>query len=157
VSVTHLVAAHEGNTQLKEQPAAEPLSDAVLPVEHQAIAPDGSLVRLLVRTDRGSMAHFELGAGEVSRPQRHHTVTEIWYITQGLGQMWRRHIYGSDETVDLRPGVAITIPVGTSFQFRNTGRDPLSIVGVTMPPWPGEGEATEVDGVWNSNLSSTTP
>jgi mannose-6-phosphate isomerase-like protein (cupin superfamily) len=83
-------------------------------------------------------------------------VTEIWYMTQGLGQMWRKHRNGFQETVDLRPGVAVTIPVGTSFQFRNTGRDPLAIVGVTMPPWPGEGEATEVEGVWHPHLSGTT-
>jgi hypothetical protein len=74
---------------LDEQVAGEPLRDAILPVQHQAIAPDGSLVRLLVQADRGSLAHFELGAGEASRPQRHSTVTEIWYVIEGLGQMWR--------------------------------------------------------------------
>lgn len=142
---------------MDEQAAGEPFCDAILPVEHQAIAPDGSLVRLLVRTDRGSLAHFEMGAGEVSRPQRHRTVTEIWYVTEGLGQMWRKHGNGFDKTVDLRPGVALTIPVGTSFQFRNTGREPLAIVGVTMPPWPGEEEAMESEGIWNPHLSTTTP
>jgi hypothetical protein len=60
----------------------------------------------------------------------------------------------SPQTVDLRRGVALTIPVGTSFQFRNTGRDPLAIIGVTMPPWPGEDEAMESKGVWHPHLST---
>ena len=142
---------------MDEQVVGEPFSDAILPVKHQEIAPDGSLVRLLVRTDRGSLIHFELRAGEVSRPQRHRTVTEIWYVIEGLGQMWRKHENGFDKTVALRPGVALTIPVGTSFQFRNTGREPLAIVGVTMPPWPGAGEAMESEGVWNPHLSTEAP
>jgi len=50
--------------------------------------------------------------------------------------------------LDLRPGTALSIPRGTSFQFRNTGRVPLEVVGVTMPLWPGAGEAVEVEGPW---------
>jgi hypothetical protein len=38
-----------------------PFAEALLPTRHDAIAPDGSLVRLLVRLPGGSMAHFELG------------------------------------------------------------------------------------------------
>ncbi|HEX6787046.1 MAG TPA: hypothetical protein VF076_07595, partial [Acidimicrobiales bacterium] len=42
--------------------------DAVrLPAEPDVIAPDGSDVRVLVRSERGSMAHFELAAGHTSR------------------------------------------------------------------------------------------
>lgn len=37
-----------------------------------------------------------------------------------------------------------TLPVVTSFQFRNTGRTPLVAVWVTMPPRPGDGEAVAV-------------
>ena len=64
-------------------------SEKLLPTRHDDVAPDGSQVRLLLRLAAGSMAHFELGAGEVSRPLRHRTVSEIWYVVQGLGQMWR--------------------------------------------------------------------
>jgi hypothetical protein len=45
-----------------------PFTEALLPTRHDAIAPDGSQVRLLVRLPSGSMAHFELGPREVSRP-----------------------------------------------------------------------------------------
>jgi mannose-6-phosphate isomerase-like protein (cupin superfamily) len=127
-------------------------TDAILPVVHDAVAPDGSLVRLLTRLPSGSMAHFELGSDETSVPQQHRTVSEIWYVLAGLGQMWRRGPDGATSEIDLRPGVALTIPVGTSFQFRNTGRIPLEAIGVTMPPWPGEDEAFDVDGPWKPYL-----
>jgi mannose-6-phosphate isomerase-like protein (cupin superfamily) len=114
---------------------SSPFAEALLPTRHDAIAPDGSQVRLLVRLPGGSMAHFELGPGEVSRSTQHRTVSEAWYILQGLGRMWRRQD-GTEREIDLRPGTALTIPVGMAFQFRNTGREPLAAVGVTMPPCP---------------------
>jgi mannose-6-phosphate isomerase-like protein (cupin superfamily) len=48
--------------------------------------------------------------------------------------------------VDVGARVCITIPVGTEFQFRSFGYEPLTAIGVTIPPWPGEGEATIVAG-----------
>jgi mannose-6-phosphate isomerase-like protein (cupin superfamily) len=42
--------------------------------------------------------------------------------------------------------------VGTAFQFRSTGRTPLSAVAITMPPWPGPDEAYEVEGQWQPRL-----
>jgi len=59
-----------------------------LPDEPDAAAPDGSDVRELLQLARGSMAHFELGAGRVSRAVAHRSVEEIWYILNGNGQMW---------------------------------------------------------------------
>jgi mannose-6-phosphate isomerase-like protein (cupin superfamily) len=133
--------------------ASTPFAEALLPTERDAIAPDGSQVRLLVRLPGGSMAHFELGPGEVSRATQHRTVSEAWYIAQGLGRMWRRQD-GTEREIDLRADTALTIPVGTAFQFRNTGREPLAPVGVTMPPWPGEDEAMEVAGPWAPQLTA---
>ena len=72
---------------------------------------------------------------------------EIWYILHGAGQMWRRQ-NGREEVIDLSAGLCLTIPLGTEFQFRATGSEPLSAVAVTMPPWPGEDEALFVDGHW---------
>ena len=92
-------------------------------------------------------------APEVSRPTQHRTVSEAWYIVQGLGRMWRRQD-GTEREIDLRPGTALTIPVGTAFQFRNTGFEPLAAVGVTMPPWPGEDEAMDVAGPWAPQLTA---
>ena len=109
------------------------------------IAPDGSEVRVLLRLDGGSMAHFELAPGRVSRAIEHRTVSEIWFVLAGRGEMWRGT--GDVETiVTLEPGVCLKIPVGTRFQFRSLGTEPLAVIGVTMPPWPGDDEAIPVDG-----------
>jgi mannose-6-phosphate isomerase-like protein (cupin superfamily) len=118
-----------------------------LPEARDAVAPDGSDVRILLQLGRGGMAHFELGAGRVSRAVAHHSVDEIWYILRGQGQMWRRQAE-REETVTLEPGTCVSIPVGTHFQFRSTGDGPLAAVGATMPPWPGPDEAYEVHGAW---------
>jgi mannose-6-phosphate isomerase-like protein (cupin superfamily) len=110
-------------------------------------APDGSAVRVLLALDGGSMAHFSLRAGEVSRAVRHRTVEEIWYVLSGQGEMWRQG-GGVDTVTALTAGVCLTIPVGTVFQFRCLGDAGLAVVAVTMPPWPGEGEAEILDGPW---------
>ena len=117
---------------------------SVLP---DVIAPDGSEVRILATTARGSMAQFTLPPRAVSKAVAHRSVEEVWLCTHGLGRMWRR-LGEVEVTVDLRPGISVSIPVGTQFQFRNDGDEPLHCVGVTMPPWPGMDEAYEVKGVW---------
>jgi len=38
---------------------------------------------LLAASQHGSMAHFELAAGEVSRAIVHKSVDELWFITAG--------------------------------------------------------------------------
>ena len=123
-----------------------------LPANLDAIAPDGSDVRILLGLKGGGMAHFELGPGQTSKAVMHRTVEEIWYFISGRGQMWRKQ--GDEiEIVDVCPGVCITIPLGTHFQFCSFGYEPLAAIGITMPPWPGEGEAILVSGQWES----TTP
>jgi mannose-6-phosphate isomerase-like protein (cupin superfamily) len=113
------------------------------------IAPDGSEVRLLAAAARGSMAHFRLAPGAVSKAVAHRTVEELWYFTAGRGAMWRR-LGDAAETIVVEPGVSIAIPVGTHFQFRADPDTALEAVGVTMPPWPGADEAYEVEGVWRA-------
>lgn len=118
-----------------------------LPATPDVIAPDGSAVRILLRLRGGSFAHFELAAGETSTAVAHRTVDEIWYFVAGRGEMWRK--LGDQESIEaVAAGVCVTLPVGTRFQFRALGRGPLSAVAVTMPPWPGDGEAYVVQGPW---------
>ncbi len=93
------------------------------------------------------MAHFTLPPKAVARAVVHRTVEEVWYFLSGQGRMWRR-LGTSEETVDVGPGVSITIPVGTQFQFRSDTHEALTAVGTTMPPWPGDDEAVVVDGAW---------
>ncbi len=134
---------------MTEDPDSQVPTERILPVAADGMAPDGSQVRLLAAASRGGMAHFELGVSETSIAQRHRTVEEIWFVVNGLGLMWREPPDGPSRVIELRPGVSLTIPVGTRFQFRNTGRTPLAAIGVTMPPWPGPDEAVAVDGVWD--------
>jgi mannose-6-phosphate isomerase-like protein (cupin superfamily) len=124
-----------------------------LPLTPDVVAPDGSDVRVLARTERGSMAHFELAPGRASAAIRHRTVDEIWFVLSGRGEIWRKQ--GSrEDIVALEPGVSVTIPVGTHFQFRASGDTALEAVGVTMPPWPGDAEAVPVPGKWKASGSS---
>ena len=117
-----------------------------------AIAPDGTAVRLLASLAGGSFAHFELPAGAVSHAVTHRTVEEIWYFVGGVGQVWRRQ-GEAESVVDVRLGVCLTIPLGTDFQFRADPTAPLAFVAATMPPWPGETEAFRVEGRWEATVS----
>ena len=112
-----------------------------------AIAPDGSEVRILATTARGSMAEFLLPPGQISIAVAHHTVEEVWFFTQGQGQLWRKN-EKAEEIVQIRLGLSISIPIGTHFQFRNDGTENLKAIGTTMPPWPGLEEAYIVKGKW---------
>jgi mannose-6-phosphate isomerase-like protein (cupin superfamily) len=86
----------------------------------------------------------------VSAAVTHRTVEELWFVTAGRGRMWRRDAL-REQVVALEPGLCLSVPLGTAFQFRNDGDTPLVALAVTMPPWPGEGEAVAVDGVWDED------
>jgi mannose-6-phosphate isomerase-like protein (cupin superfamily) len=116
-----------------------------------AIAPDGCEVRLLATTSRGSMAHFMLLPGQISKAVVHRTVEEVWYFLGGRGRMWRR-LADQEKITPVRPGVSLAIPTGACFQLRNDGDEPLAAVAVTMPPWPGADEARFVDGPWPASV-----
>jgi mannose-6-phosphate isomerase-like protein (cupin superfamily) len=118
-----------------------------LSISPEAVAPDGTDVRTLLQLKGGSLAHFELAPGKTSKAVAHRTVEEIWYFLSGRGEMWRRQRERA-EIVPVAADIAVTIPLGTSFQLRAIGPEPLRIVAVTMPPWPGGDEAYEVDGPW---------
>jgi mannose-6-phosphate isomerase-like protein (cupin superfamily) len=124
-----------------------------LPARADAVAPDGSAVRVLLSVAGGSLAHFELGAGETSIAVEHRTVEEVWYFLRGRGEMWRSS-GEREEVVGVSPDVCVTIPLGTRFQFRAFGEEPLAAIGVTIPPWPGEDEAAPVVGPWESTVST---
>jgi len=119
-----------------------------LPAQHDVLAPDGSEVRILLGLAGGTMAHFRLQPGQVSVAVTHRTVEEIWYVVEGEGEMWRQDAT-REEVLRLAPGTCLTIPLGTRFQFRCVGDVAFGAVGVTMPPWPGEGEAVAVEGKWS--------
>ena len=118
-----------------------------LPADRTVVAPDGSDVRVLLGNASGGMAHFKLAAGRTARAVTHRTVEEIWFVVAGRGEMWRK-LGDVEETVALEPGICLTIPLGTHFQFRAAADQPVAAVAVTMPPWPGDDEAVAVAGPW---------
>ncbi len=102
---------------------SQPFETRLLPAQPDTIAPDGSNVRILLALSGGSMAHFELLPGCVSTAVAHRTVEEIWFVLGGGGEMWRKH-GDREEIVPLSPGISLTVPLGTAFQFRSTGLEP---------------------------------
>lgn len=139
-----------------DQPTAGgfgPFQTKMLPARPDAIAPDGSEVRVLLSVGGGSVAHFELGPGETSVAVTHRTVEEVWYFLTGRGEMWRK-LDRQEAVVEVTAGLCITIPVGTRFQFRAVGYEPLAAVGMTIPPWPGGNEAAIVSGPWDPTVQA---
>ncbi len=126
-------------------------STRALPEAPDVLAPDGSEVRILAGLGAGSMAHFRLVAGVVTKAVSHRTVEELWFVVAGCGEIWRRQ-GARQEIVALIPGQSLTIPLGTAFQFRALGDQTLDIVGVTLPPWLGPEEAIMVDGPWTPTV-----
>jgi len=110
-------------------------------------APDGSEVYLGLQCSRGGLAVFVLPAGRTSRAVRHRTIEEVWFFIDGEGEMWRRS-GEAEELCHVGPGVFLTIPTGTAFQFRAFEGAPLRFAIATMPPWPGGDEALPADGPW---------
>jgi mannose-6-phosphate isomerase-like protein (cupin superfamily) len=133
--------------------AAKPFETKPLGTAPDTTAPDGTAVRLLLSLGGGSMAHFELPAGAVSHAVTHRTVEEIWFVLSGRGGIWRRQ--DGQERIDaLAPGTSLTIPLGTAFQFRAEDGAPLGFVAITMPPWPGAGEALPASGPWTPTVAA---
>ncbi len=123
------------------------LAPKLLPAIPDHLAPDGSEIRELLPVTGASLAHCTLPPKQMSKAVKHRTVEEIWYVLAGQGQVWRK--LGIDElVVDAVPGMALTIPRGTHFQFRNTGAEPFVFVIATAPQWPGADEAVAVPDYW---------
>jgi mannose-6-phosphate isomerase-like protein (cupin superfamily) len=118
---------------------------------YDLLAPDGSEIRRLVSVGGGSLVHCTLRPGRVTRAVKHRSVEEVWYCIAGAGQLWRRDAERG-EVVDIQPGVALSIPRGVAFQFRaSSSAQPLEVVIVTMPPWPGPDEAVPIEGAWTAS------
>lgn len=84
-------------------------------------APDGSAVRVLCATARGSMISFTLAPGAVSKAVAHRTVEEIWYVVAGHGRLWRK--FGeAEQVVGLTPGLSLTIPSAPRSSFVTMAR-----------------------------------
>jgi mannose-6-phosphate isomerase-like protein (cupin superfamily) len=117
-------------------------------------SPAGAEVRLLIEGAPGSMIHSTVAPGQVNRAAVHATVSEFWHVLSGEGAIWRRDGSGEEITL-LRPGISIDIPVGTAFQYRCNGSEPLRFICISMPRWPGSAEATITEGPWTPNAPAS--
>jgi hypothetical protein len=66
----------------------------------------------------------------------------------------------ASDTVAVSRGVCLTIPAGTVFQFRNTGREPLVFLCITMPPWRRSVLFAQICGqglLWTSVVGARRP
>jgi mannose-6-phosphate isomerase-like protein (cupin superfamily) len=113
-------------------------------------SPAGAEIRFLIENESGGLIHATVPPGQVNRATVHATVSEFWHVLGGRGQIWRRDADGEVMT-SLRAGVTIDVPVGTAFQYRCTGAEPLQFLCITMPPWPGNEEASPIEGPWEPN------
>ena len=112
-----------------------------------AKSPAGADIRFLMDGETGNMIHGTVPPHQINKATVHATVSEFWYILEGYGEIWRDNGNVSGVTA-LAPGTSIDIPVGTAFQYRNVSDGDLKFICVAMPPWPGDSEATFVDGKW---------
>jgi mannose-6-phosphate isomerase-like protein (cupin superfamily) len=133
-------------------PMFDPTSLDNLPENPDVIAPDGSEIRFLRSPDeKSSMVHALLHPGTTTHAVHHTTVEEAWLCVAGEGELWRSNGDG-ESVINLTAGVTCEIPLGTIFQFRATGDNPLEIVITTTPPWPGDHEAVRTEGKWLSSV-----
>jgi len=122
-----------------------------LPEFPDAKSPAGADIRYLMDSETGGMIHSTVPAHQINKATVHATVSEFWYVLEGHGEIWRDD--GKESSITgLVPGTSIDIPVGTAFQYRNVSDLDLTFICITMPPWPGESEATYVKGIWQPTI-----
>jgi len=127
------------------------MKETRLPSRSDAKSPAGADIRFIMDGDTGNMIHSTVPPGQVNHATIHATVSAFWYVLEGAGEIWRND--GTAERVTaLGPGVSIDIPVGTAFQYRNTGHSALKIICNSVPPWPGDHEARHLHGAWEPTI-----
>ncbi len=119
--------------------------------EADAKSPAGADIRFIMDGPTGNLIHSTVPPGQINRATIHATVGEFWHVLQGEGEIWRRDA-DEERITRLAPGVSIDIPVGTAFQYRNTGDQDLTFLCVSMPPWPGDHEASHIEGAWEPTV-----
>lgn len=127
------------------------MKQTTLPITPDARTPAGADIRYIMDGDTGNMIHSTVKPDQINRATVHATVSEFWYILEGKGEIWRK-FSGVEKVTPLTAGTSIDIPVGTAFQYRNVGTVDLKFICISMPPWPGDSEATHLDGMWESTI-----
>ncbi len=116
-----------------------------------ARSPAGADIRFIMAGETGNMIHSTVPPHQINRATVHATVSEFWFILSGLGEIWRKD-KKQERVARLEAGVSIDIPVDTAFQYRNIGDVDLKFICISMPPWPGDEEASHLEGVWEPTV-----
>ena len=123
------------------------MKTTMLPEYSDRKSPAGADIRILMNGEKGGMIHSTVPPQQVNKATIHATVSKFWYVLEGHGEIWRDDGIENNITV-LTPGTSIDIPAGTAFQYRNVSDIDLKFICISMPPWPGDSEATYVKGIW---------
>ena len=127
------------------------MKTTILPDQPDAKSPAGADILFLMDGETGNMTHSTVPPYQINKATIHKTVSEFWYVLEEHGEIWRED--GTENWItDLVPGTAIDIPVGTAFQYRNISDQALKFICVAMPPWPGDSEASYLDGIWEATV-----
>jgi mannose-6-phosphate isomerase-like protein (cupin superfamily) len=127
------------------------MKETSLPATPDAKSPAGADIRFIMDGPTGNMIHSTVPPGQINRATIHATVSEFWHVLDGDGEIWRKDNC-EEKITALSPGVSIDIPVGTAFQYRANGDTPLRFICITMPPWPGDFEASHLEGAWEPTV-----
>jgi len=127
------------------------MKTTMLPENPDAKSPAGAYIRYLMDGTTGNMIHSTVPPHQINKATVHATVSEFWYILEGYGEIWRDNGVESNVS-DLVPGTSIDIPVGTAFQYRNVSDVDLKFICISMPRWPGDSEATFIEGKWQPTV-----
>jgi len=127
------------------------MKTVMLPTQPDAKSPAGADIRFLIGGNTGNMIHSTVPPYQINKATVHATVHEFWYVLEGHGEIWRDDGLESCVT-ELVPGTSLDIPTGAVFQYRNVSNSDLKFICIAMPPWPGESEATVVDGKWQPTI-----
>lgn len=127
------------------------MKTTMLPEHPDAKSPAGADIRYIMDGEHGHMIHSTVPPHQINRATVHATVSEFWYVLEGHGEIWRDDGTESHVT-DLVPGTSIDIPVGTAFQYRNVSDTDLTFICISMPRWPGDSEATYIEGKWQPTV-----
>ena len=142
---------HNFALQLDAGGDAGKMKTTLLPEKPDAKSPAGADIRFIMDGESGNMIHSTVPPHQTNRATVHATVSEFWFVLEGRGEIWRDD--GVDSCItDLVPGTSIDIPAGTAFQYRNESDQELKFICIAMPPWPGDSEATYLDGIWEPTI-----
>lgn len=75
-----------------------------------------------------SVATILIDAGKSSQSHYHRVMEEIYYFVSGRGR-----VTVGDESFDVWPGVAVSIPVGKFHQVTNTSAEQLKFISADSP------------------------